>query len=118
MRAALRHYWGGAGITRSRLLELQIVQAELEKTDTPIQAMRNIIHEALERLRPDGERSLTGPEWTLYNIIDLRFIEGRKVRDVARRMSISEPDLYRKQRLAIESIADSILTMERESLNP
>ncbi|MDQ7028098.1 MAG: histidine kinase N-terminal 7TM domain-containing protein [Anaerolineae bacterium] len=118
VRAALRHYWGGAGITRSRLLELQIVQAELEKTDTPIQAMRNIIHEALERLRPDGERSLTGPEWTLYNIIDLRFIEGRKVRDVARRMSISEPDLYRKQRLAIESIADSILTMERESLNP
>lgn len=118
VRAALRHYWGGAGITRSRLLDLKIVQTELEKADTPIQAMRNIIHEALERLRPDGERSLTGPEWTLYNIIDLRFIEGRKVRDVARRMSMSEPDLYRKQRLAIESIAESILAMERENLNP
>jgi hypothetical protein len=118
VRAALRHYWGGAGITRSRLVELTIVQKALAEADTPIQAIRNVIQEALERLRPDGERSLTGPEWTLYNIIDLRFIEGRKVRDVARRMSLSEPDLYRKQRLAIESIAESIISMERETLTP
>jgi hypothetical protein len=118
VRAALRHYWGGAGIARSRLLELGIVQSELESADTAIQAMRNVIQQALERLRPEGERSLTEPEWTLYNIIDLRFIEGRKVRDVARRMSMSEPDLYRKQRQAIETIAESILTMERDFMNP
>jgi hypothetical protein len=116
VRAALRHYWGGAGITRSRLLELKVVQKALAEADTPIQAIRNVIQEALERLRPVGERSLTGPEWTLYNIIDLRFIEGRKVREVARRMSLSEPDLYRKQRLAIESLAESIVSMERETL--
>lgn len=118
VRAALRHYWGGAGITRSRLVELQLVQKELPASDTPIQAMRNVIQAALERLRPEGERSMTAPEWTLYNIIDLRFIEGRKVREVARRMSLSEPDLYRKQRLAIEAIAESIIDMEREVLNP
>jgi hypothetical protein len=118
VRAALRHYWGGAGITRSRLLELQLIQQELPASDTPMQAMRNVIQAALERLRPEGERSMTAPEWTLYNIIELRFIEGRKVREVARRMSLSEPDLYRKQRLAIEAIAESIMDMEREMLNP
>ena len=59
---------------------------------------------------------MTGTEWTLYNIVDLRFIEGKKVRDVARRMSISEPDLYRKQRLAIQAIADTLLEMEQESI--
>ena len=118
VRAALRHYWGGAGITRSRLVELKVVQQALAEADTPIQAIRNVLQEALERLRPEGERSLTGPEWTLYNIIDLRFIEGRKVREVARRMSLSEPDLYRKQRLAIESLAESIVLMERETLTP
>ena len=71
---------------------------------------------ALERLRPETERSLTATEWTLYNILDLRFIEGKKVRDVARRMSLSEPDLYRKQKLAIEELARVILVMENEKI--
>jgi hypothetical protein len=48
----------------------------------------------------------------------MRFIEGKKVRDVARRMSLSEPDLYRKQRLAIEALADVLIEMEREQVNP
>jgi hypothetical protein len=117
VRAALRHYWGGAGIARSRLLEFKVVRKELETAESSTQALRNVLQTAIERLRPAGERSLTGTEWTLYNILDLRFIEGRKVRDVARRMSLSEPDLYRKQRLAIETIADSILEMERNLLN-
>ena len=63
-----------------------------------------------------GERKLTAPEWTLYNILVLRFIERRKVREVAARLALSEPDLYRKQRLAIEVVADEVLTMEKHSL--
>jgi hypothetical protein len=116
VRAALRQYWGGAGITRSRLLDLEIVRQQLNKGETPTQALRNVIQLAIERLRPEGERSMTAAEWTLFNLVDLRFIEGKKVRDVARRMSMSEPDLYRKQRLAIEAIAEEILAMENETL--
>lgn len=114
VRAALRHYWGGPGITRSRLINLEIVQHATTEAESPVQALRNVLQMALERLRPESERSLTATEWTLYNIIDLRFIEGKKVRDVARRMSMSEPDLYRKQRLAIEEITRVILIMEKE----
>jgi DNA-directed RNA polymerase specialized sigma subunit len=51
-------------------------------------------------------------EWTLYNILQLRFIERMKVKDVARRLALSESDLYRKQRVAIEAVAESILEME------
>lgn len=112
VRAALRHYWGGPGISRSRLLDLEVVKAELDEADSSIQALRNILQSALEFLRPESERSMTAPEWTLYNIVELRFIEGKKVRDVARRMSMSEPDLYRKQRLAIEELAKAIAEME------
>ncbi len=113
VRAALRHYWGGPGITRSRLFDLQIVQNALADADSAVQALRNVLQSALEQLRPEGERSSTAIEWTLYNIIDLRFVEGKKVRDVARRLSMSEADLYRKQRLAIEELAKIIGTMER-----
>lgn len=113
VRAALRHYWGGPGITRSRLFDLQVVQNALDDADSAVQALRNVLQSALEQLRPESERSATAVEWTLYNIIDLRFVEGKKVRDVARRMSMSEADLYRKQRLAIEELAKIIITMEK-----
>ena len=51
----------------------------------------------------------------LYNILDLKFMEGRKVREVARRLSMSEADLYRKQRVAIEAVADAIAEMEQQA---
>lgn len=112
VRAALRHYWGGPGISRSRLQELKIVQAAIEPNGMPVQALRTVLQNAIEKQRPEGERSMTSPEWTIYNILEMRFIEGKKVRDVAKRMSMSEPDLYRKQRLAIEAVADALLEME------
>ncbi len=117
VRAALRHYWGGPGMTRSRLMDLKIMQKAMETADTPVHALRNILQEAIERQRPDGERTMTDVEWTMYNILDLRFLERKKVKNVARRMSMSESDLYRKQRLAIEAVADTILEMEKEMLD-
>jgi hypothetical protein len=59
---------------------------------------------------------MTTPEWLLYNILELKFLQGRKVRDVARRLAMSEADLYRKQRVAIEAVARLLAEMEREEL--
>jgi hypothetical protein len=39
-------------------------------------------------------------------------VQGKQVRDVARRLAMSESDLYRKQRVAIENVARTIATME------
>jgi hypothetical protein len=47
----------------------------------------------------------------------MRFIQGRKVRDVAMRLAMSESDLYRKQRVAIETVASIIAEMERTTAN-
>jgi hypothetical protein len=51
----------------------------------------------------------------LYSILDFRYIQGRKIRDIAQRLSMSESDLYRKQRIAVEEVARS-LTMIEESV--
>ncbi|HEC21298.1 MAG TPA: hypothetical protein ENI95_00105 [Chloroflexi bacterium] len=59
---------------------------------------------------------MTTAEWILYNILEMRFIQGRKVRDVAMRLAMSESDLYRKQRVAIETVASIIAEMERAAL--
>ncbi|MCA9957940.1 MAG: hypothetical protein KC443_02835, partial [Anaerolineales bacterium] len=55
-------------------------------------------------------------EWLLYNILELKFIQGGRVRDVARRLAMSESDLYRKQRVAIENVARTISNLEKEAL--
>ncbi len=52
----------------------------------------------------------------LYNILELKFLQGRKVRDVALKLAMSEADLYRKQRVAIEAVAVAIAEMERDAV--
>lgn len=116
VKDALSHYWGGPKLTASPLLRLRVVQkALLDHEGNPTNALRAILRQAVERVRPEGERRFTG-EWILYNILELKFMEGRKVREVALRLAMSEADLYRKQRVAIEAVANAILEMEQSAL--
>lgn len=117
VRDALNHYWGGPKLTESPLMRLNVVQRALEENDgNPTKAMRAILEQAIERQKPEGERSMTTAEWILYNILELKFLQGQRVRDVARRLAMSESDLYRKQRVAIENVAQAIAGMERETV--
>ena len=117
VREALTHYWGGPRLTQSPLMQLNIVQqAFLEHNDNPSNALRSILRKAVDMIKPEGERRFTA-EWILYNILELKFIEGKKVREVATRLAMSEADLYRKQRVAIEEVARIIVDMEQQSHN-
>lgn len=116
VKDALTHYWGGPKLIESPLHSLQIVQSEVEESGgNPAQALRNILRTAIERNKPQGQPRLNG-EWMLYNLLELKFLQGRKVREVAQRLAMSEPDLYRKQRVALESVARSLLEMESQAL--
>ncbi|MCZ2122681.1 MAG: hypothetical protein LC108_10500 [Anaerolineales bacterium] len=116
VRDALTHYWGGPKLTNNPLMKLQIVR-ELAAQDAEgnhSNALRTLLRKAVDQVKPKGERKFT-TEWILYNILEMKFIEGRKVRDVASRLAMSEADLYRKQRVAIEAVAKAILEMEMEA---
>ena len=118
VRDALTHYWGGPKLTTSPLMRLQVVQrAMAEHENNPTKALRAILNNAIELQKPEGERNMTTAEWILYNILELKFVQGQRVRDVARRLAMSESDLYRKQRVAIENVARAIGTMELASLD-
>jgi hypothetical protein len=95
-------------------MALKVVQEAIsEHEGNNANALRSILRQAVEKVRPEGERRFTA-EWILYNILDMKFIEGRKVREVAMRLAMSEADLYRKQRIAIEAVAKAILEMETQ----
>jgi len=115
VKEALTHYWGGPKLTQSPLMDLRIVQQALrDHEENPTNALRSILRQAIDQVRPEGERRFTG-EWMLYNILELKFMEGRKVREVAKRLAMSEADLYRKQRVAIEAVANAIVEMEQQA---
>ncbi|NTW45281.1 MAG: hypothetical protein HGB14_12850, partial [Anaerolineaceae bacterium] len=112
VKDALTHYWGGPKLTENPLLKFEIVKKALvEHEQNPANALRYVLKSAIEQIRPVGERKYTG-EWLLYNILDLKFLEGKKVREIAMKLALSEADLYRKQRVAIEVITDTIVQME------
>jgi len=62
-------------------------------------------------MKPEGEKKLNN-EWILYNLLEMKFLEGKKVREIAAKLAMSEADLYRKQRVALEAVAKNILEME------
>jgi hypothetical protein len=112
VREALNHYWGGPKLVRSPLMQLHVVQEESREHEGNLSnALRAILRRAVDQIRPEGERRFTS-EWILYNILEMKFIEGRKVREVASKLAVSEADLYRKQRVAVEAVAHAILEME------
>ncbi|HEX6033591.1 MAG TPA: hypothetical protein VFY83_04115 [Anaerolineales bacterium] len=116
VKDALTHYWGGPKLTNSPLMKLRIVQMLAEEYDgnTP-NALRALLRKAVDQIKPEGDRRFTS-EWILYNILEMKFIEGRKVREVAGRLAMSEADLYRKQRVAVEAVARAILDMEQNEV--
>jgi len=115
VKDALSHYWGGPKLSESPLLGLRIVgETAREQGSNPVLALRTVLAQAIERIRPAGERKSTANEWILYNILDLKFIRGLRVRDVAGRLAMSESDLYRKQRVAISEVARALADLEHD----
>jgi len=115
VKDALTHLWGGPKLSQSPLLQLYLVQkiSSENETITPVNALREVLRNAISAIRPSGERTYTN-EWVLYNLMDLKFIEGLKVKEIIRRLALSEADLYRKQRIAISAVSRQLVTMEEQ----
>ena len=116
VRDALSQYWGGPKLTDSPLMDLHVVGEAMKiENGNATKALRHVLGQAIERLKPDGNRSMTATEWLLYNIMELKILQNMKVRDVARKLVMSESDLYRKQRAAFEEVARIVMEMEHEA---
>lgn len=112
VKEALTHFWGGPKLADSPLLKLNIVTKALsDNGQNPTNALRAVLKSAIDSIKPEGDRKFTG-EWILYNILEMKFLQGKKVREVALKLAMSEADLYRKQRVAIETVARAIMDME------
>ena len=113
VKDALDHMWGGPKLSQNPLLQLNIVEQRVKtEKETPVNVTREILRAAINKLKPEGERQYTN-EWILFNLLDLKYLAGWKVKDIARKLSLSEADLYRKQRVAIGAVSKQIIEMEK-----
>jgi len=115
VKDALNHYWGGPKLSDSPLLGLRAVRrmlSENEPGSSPTRALQAVLRRAIENMRPNDQLDPSAQEWILYNILDLRFLQGKRARDAAERLAMSESDLYRKQRIAIEEVVRQLALME------
>jgi hypothetical protein len=116
VKDALDHLWGGPKLSQSPMLQLKIVEEKAgEARENSVNALREILRTAIQHLKPEGERQFTN-EWILYNLLELKYLSGWKVKDIARKLALSEADLYRKQRIAINAVSQEIIDMEKSNL--
>ncbi|MFQ5944880.1 MAG: histidine kinase N-terminal 7TM domain-containing protein [Anaerolineae bacterium] len=117
VKEALSHYWGGPNLAASPLLRLGVVRRFLSQNENlPVQALRAVLLSAIEALKPpESQRSLASKDWILYNILEMKFIRGWRMKEIAQRLALSESDLYRKQRVAVDSVAQALTQMEAEA---
>lgn len=115
VKDALTHFWGGPKLTNNPLNDFRIVtQATPNEDNSSSNPLRNVLREAIQQIKPDGDVQYTN-EWLLYNILDLKYLRGMKVREIAQQLSLSDADFYRKQRVAINELTRIILSMEENT---
>ncbi len=113
VKDALTHYWGGPKLSDSPLLSLRTVRRAIQdQGGNPTRALQAVLRQAIDNLRPGEQLDPSAQEWLLYNILELRFLQGKRIRDVANRLAMSESDFYRKQRVAVEEVARQLALME------
>jgi hypothetical protein len=113
VKDALTHYWGGPKLSDSPLLSMRTVRGSLdEHGGSPTRALQAVLRQAITNLRPTEQLDPSAQEWLLYNILELRFLQGKRIRDISSRLAMSESDFYRKQRVAVEEVARQLALME------
>lgn len=102
LREALNHLYDPNCLRRSPLATLFGVA---NRFDTP-SALQRILIEAIQGLKPRPDQPVDSSAWEVYVALSYRYIEQLKPAEVANQLSISERHLRRKERMALEALAD------------
>jgi len=75
----------------------------------------SFLRQAIEKLRPQGSRSETSPEWLLYNVLYFPYVANLTNSQAAARMGLSLRQFQRKLNDGLDALLRIIISMEEES---
>ncbi len=115
---ALRNLWDYSYLGTSSLTELELVHSQLPQGPVTHldrgKGVHHVLHDAMEKLRPQGEKPGDPPprEWYAYLILHGAYLEDRLNRDIMAQLYISEGTFNRTRRSAIRTITRVLEEME------
>jgi CheY-like chemotaxis protein len=106
LRTALRNLYDPAKLRKSPLIEL----FEVDQRDDPSTALRRILVDAVEALKPDASVPPQTETWRTYQVLFHRHVEQFTQSAVADDLGLSIRHLRRQEALALEVLADYLRT--------
>ena len=102
VRDALASFYDPVRLQNHPLVELLVPQHGPQETKG--QALRELLREAIERLRPDSAIPFGRPEWFGYRIMWLRYVEALDQEQVCQEIGISRASFYRHHQDALQAL--------------
>jgi len=106
LRSALQHLWDPTELRKSALVDL----FELHQHKDPVRALRHLLVEAIESVKPAGTVPSRSNAWRTYHILSHHFVEQQTQHEVASDLGLSTRQLQRHERLALQVLADYLAT--------
>jgi CheY-like chemotaxis protein len=91
-------------LARSRLLDV----LEIEHSPDSGLALRRILLDAIEALKPDAAVPLQANPWRVYHILRRRYVEQIPQREIAQSLAFSERQLRRYEQVALSILANHL----------
>lgn len=113
VKDALEHLYDFPYLEQHRLGQHDTPQKP--STDLPGQYLRKKLLAAIESLSPQTGVPFRSPQARLYNLLQLRYVEGMTVQEAAHELRVSLRQTYRDLRRAEESVA-AILWMQQPEM--
>ncbi len=103
VRDALRNFYDAAYLETHPLAEHLL--HHLVPADTRALALREILSEAIEALKPEAGIPFSRPEWWPYRILRRRYIEGAEVPSLCDELSLGRTAFYQYHRQGLDAVA-------------
>lgn len=109
-----------AKLGESVLIGIPLIRVQIEQQQASMPVMRGkivrqVLKEALERMKGEGQRSETARSWMHYNILYYRyFTRGHDLNQekIAKRLAMSERQYYRHFPAALERLRNELIVMD------
>lgn len=102
LRRSLQHLYDPTALRRSPL----VVLFSLKTQTNPHTALRRILIEGIQALKPGSDVPLYATAWRVYHILQNRYVEHFSQQTLAANLGLSVRQLRRQERLAEETLAD------------
>lgn len=104
LRSALHYLYDPVYLRRSPLVDLLGLQAAFDRAA----ALQGALSSAVRALKPGDDEPPQSRAWRIYDVLSLQYLRQLGREAVANQLGISERQMRREQRLAIEALAQHL----------